>query len=274
VLTVIGCGNPTRRDDGAGVAVAQRLDAALTPRLRRSVTVVDAGTDGMGVMLRAAGASALIIVDASRSGSEAGAIYEVPGAEIESAPEPSFNLHDFRWDHALFAGRRFHGEAFPRDVRVFLIEAEDLSFGLGLSAPVERAVGRVVELILGRIAGAADLSDAGGHATPADPAVSLTLRHGSLRLPVAAYQRYFAGLDSVLLLPRDGSLLILPVQAAAGGGHLLKVVNPAGDRAVSGVELFRSRGLDCELVDGFKTATYEATWSAADAALVIDGFFC
>jgi hydrogenase maturation protease len=154
LLTIIGCGNLNRRDDGVGVVVAQRLDAALTPPQRRQVTVFDAGTDGMGVMLRAAGASALIVVDASRSGSEPGAVYEVPGAEIESAPAPSFNLHDFRWDHALYAGRRLYGESFPRDVQVFLIEAADLSFGLGLSAAVERAAALVTRRILARIAGA------------------------------------------------------------------------------------------------------------------------
>lgn len=263
MLTVIGCGNLARRDDGAGVVVAQRLAAALTPAQRRRVAVVDAGTDGMGVMLRAEGASALILVDASRSGSEPGAIHEVPAAEIESVPPASFNLHDFRWDHALYAGRRMHGESFPADVRVFLIEAADLSFGIGLSAAVERAAGRVVELILARIA--AWLGD--------ECPAALTLRHGSLRLPLATYERYFAGLDSVLLLPRGGDLLILPVRAAAGGGQLLKVINAAGDRAVSGVEMLRARNFDPELIDGCREAAYAARWSAADAALIIDGFF-
>jgi len=267
VLTVIGCGNPSRRDDGVGIVVAQRLAAALTPEQRRSVTVVDAGTDGMGVLLLTGGASALILVDASQSGSEPGTIYEVPGSELERAPAPSFTLHDFRWDHALHAGRRFHGDRFPADVRVFLIEAADLSLGLGLSAAVEGAAGRVVELIRERIA-ALDPGEA-------DPgSASLTLRHGSLRLPAATCQRFFAGLDAVLLLPRDGDLLILPVKAAAGGGHLLKIVNAAGDRAVSGVELFRVQNLDAELIDGFREVTCEARWSPTDAALILDRFFC
>jgi hydrogenase maturation protease len=266
VLTVLGCGNPARRDDGVGVAVAERLAAALTPAQRRFVSVVDAGTDGLGVLLRMEGASALIVVDASQSGSEPGAIHDVPGSELERAPEPGFTLHDFRWDHALHAGRQFHGDRFPADVRVFLIEAADLSFGLGLSAAVERAADRVVELILERIAAVA--------AADPEPRAFLVLRHGSLRLPLATYERFFAGLDSVLLLPRDNDLLILPVQAAAGGGQLLKIVNAAGDRAVSGVELFRARGVDPELVEGFREVAYEARWSAADAALIVDRFFC
>jgi hypothetical protein len=63
------------------------------------------------------------------------------------------------------------------------------------------------------------------------------------------------------------------VRGAAGGGQLLKVVNAAGDRAVSGAELLRSRGVDAELIDGFREVACAARWSAADAALIIDGFF-
>jgi len=159
MLTVIGCGNLTRSDDGVGVVVARTVGAALTPAQRERVAVFDAGTDGMGVMYRARGASALIVVDASRIGVAPGSIHEVPGAELEAAPPSSFTLHDFRWDHALYVGRRLYGSDFPRDTRVFLIEAADLSFGLRLSAPVEAAAARVAELILERVAGAGSSHD-------------------------------------------------------------------------------------------------------------------
>ncbi|HEV7671892.1 MAG TPA: hydrogenase maturation protease [Thermoanaerobaculia bacterium] len=271
MLTVIGCGNPNRRDDGVGVVIAQRLAAELTETERRLVSVVDAGTDGMGVLLRLETAGALILVDASRSGAEPGSIYEVPGAELENPPAPSFNLHDFRWDHALYAGRKMFGDRFPREISVFLIEAEDLSFGLGLSEPVERAAAWVTERIRERIALVARRSEEANETTTS---IRLALRHGSLLLPVAIFERYFSGLHSVLLLPRERSLLILPVRNAGGGGNLLKIVNPAGDRAVSGVELFRLLGVDEELIDGYRESTYEARWDAEAAALVIENFFC
>ena len=152
MLTVIGCGNLTRSDDGVGVAVARAVEVALTPAQRAQVSVFDAGTDGMGVMYKARGASALVIVDASRSGSLPGSIFEVPGAELEAAPPASLTLHDFRWDHALFVGRRLYGADFPRDTCVFLIEAADLSYGLTLSPAVEAAAERVAALILERVA--------------------------------------------------------------------------------------------------------------------------
>ena len=152
MLTIIGCGNLNRSDDGVGVLVAQRIQEELDPALGESVKVHDAGTDGMGVMYQARGATSLVIVDASRNGSEPGSIYEVPGEELARVPAPSLNLHDFRWDNALFVGRKIFGEEFPTDVTVYLIEAENLELGLGLSSPVREALGQVVQKIQQQIA--------------------------------------------------------------------------------------------------------------------------
>jgi hydrogenase maturation protease len=151
MLCVIGCGNCTRSDDGVGVYVAQALRAQLQRNPQPHVLVFDAGTGGMDVMFQARGARRLIIVDASKSGSEAGAVFRVPGRELESEPDASFSLHDFRWQHALTAGRKIFGADFPSDVTVYLIEAESLRFGLELSAPVLLSADRVIDEIRGII---------------------------------------------------------------------------------------------------------------------------
>jgi Ni,Fe-hydrogenase maturation factor len=57
--------------------------------------------------------------------------------------QPAYSLHDFRWDHAVHAGRRILGNAFPSDLIVYLIEAGSLQLGTELTAPVSRAVGKV-----------------------------------------------------------------------------------------------------------------------------------
>jgi hydrogenase maturation protease len=120
-------------------------------RLPKDVRLFDAGTDGMGVMFMARGATSLIVVDASATGAEAGAIHEVPGEELEGAPPDSHTLHDFRWDHALYAGRKIFRDDFPKDVSVYLIEAANLAFGLELSPPVSASVERVTEMLRTRI---------------------------------------------------------------------------------------------------------------------------
>jgi hydrogenase maturation protease len=151
MLSVIGCGNLNRCDDGVGVVVARRLMHHWEKCSPREVCIFDAGTGGMDVMFRARGATRLVLIDASRSGSEPGAIFRVPGEELARDYQPTFSLHDFRWDHALYAGRRIFGEGFPADITVFLIEAETLELGTQLSAPVRRAADRVVIEIAGLI---------------------------------------------------------------------------------------------------------------------------
>ena len=147
LLVVIGCGNLNRSDDAAGVRVIQQLRLEFGDALRADVKLFDAGTGGMEVMFQARGASALVIVDACRSGSDAGAIFRLPGSEIDGAHQPAYSLHDFRWDHAVHAGRRIFGAAFPSDLTVYLIEAGSMQLGTELTAPVSRAVGEVCEHI-------------------------------------------------------------------------------------------------------------------------------
>jgi hydrogenase maturation protease len=145
MLTIIGCGNSNRTDDGAGVYVAQQLQKELRAQPKQKVRVFDAGTGGIDVMFQARGSSRLIIIDASRTGSEAGAIYQVPGEELEREREANYSLHDFRWDDALYAGRKIFREDFPNDVTVFLIEAESLDYGLELTEKVKNSADKIFE---------------------------------------------------------------------------------------------------------------------------------
>lgn len=139
MMTIIGCGNLNRNDDAVGVIIAQRLQKYLSENPHPNVRVFDCGTGGMEVMFQARGSTQLIIIDASSTGSEPGAVFKVPGKELEALPEPSLNLHDFRWDNALAAGRKIFQNDFPDDVTVYLIEAANLGFGLELSPVVQHS---------------------------------------------------------------------------------------------------------------------------------------
>jgi hydrogenase maturation protease len=74
-------------------------------------------------------------------------VFELPGTEVARDHEPSLNLHDFRWDHALAAGRRIFAADFPDDVTVWLIEAASTDFGIGLSPAVAVAANKVIDRI-------------------------------------------------------------------------------------------------------------------------------
>ncbi len=145
MLTIIGCGNLNRSDDAVGAIIAQRLQQYLAEHPHPYVQVYDCGTAGMEVMFQARGCKKLIIIDASSTGSEPGAMFKVPGKELETLPEPSYNLHDFRWDNALAAGRKIFKDDFPKEVTVYLIEAENLGLGLELSPAIKSSADLLFE---------------------------------------------------------------------------------------------------------------------------------
>lgn len=147
-IVVLGCGNPNRSDDGAGPRVMALLRAKVLPP---QVRLFDVGTDGMTAMYRARGATHLVVVDASIPGSHPGAVYEVPGEVLAAPPAKGAGLHEFRWDHALYAGRRIYGEVYPATVVVLLIEAATLDLGLTLSPEVEVSAQSVASRVVGLI---------------------------------------------------------------------------------------------------------------------------
>jgi hydrogenase maturation protease len=147
MATVIGCGNPTRSDDGVAGEVLRLVAARGAAADPANVRLLDAGTDGVAVMFAARGCRRLLIVDACRIGAEPGAIFEVPGDELGDRDAPPLAAHEFRWDHAIAAGRRILRDAFPADVTVFLIEAGSLDFGLGLTPLVAASAVRVADRI-------------------------------------------------------------------------------------------------------------------------------
>jgi hydrogenase maturation protease len=147
MFVIIGCGNLNRNDDGVGIVLAQRLQSYFKDHPHAEVRVYDAGTGGMEVMFQARHAGRLILIDASDTGSVPGTIFKVPGSEVTNRPPPSYSLHNFRWDHALYVGQQIFGGSFPKDVTVYLIEVSDTLLGLELSAPVKQAA----ETVFGHI---------------------------------------------------------------------------------------------------------------------------
>jgi hydrogenase maturation protease len=152
---VIGCGNLLRGDDAAGPVLVRRLWDRGLPS---GVLCADGGTGGMDVAFQMRGVPDVILVDCCRSESEPGALFEVPGEEVEHLPPlTGINLHAFRWDHAIAFGRWLLKDDYPRKVTAFLIEGESFEPGAPLSPPVDRAVDELADLLLARFARGAEV---------------------------------------------------------------------------------------------------------------------
>lgn len=146
-VLVIGCGNLLRGDDGVGPILVRRLFELGVPSGMR---LADGGTAGMDVAFAMDGAREVVIVDACKSGSPPGEIFELPGEEVETPALEAINLHNFRFDHAIAFGRWLLKERYPRKVTVFLIEAEQFAPGDPLSLPVAEAMEKLCLELLRR----------------------------------------------------------------------------------------------------------------------------
>ena len=91
----------------------------------------------------------------------------------------------------------------------------------------------------------------------------LTIRRGALYFTRDVYDRFFLGLENVVVLRDGDDLVVLPVRQPAAGGYVIKLRTAAGDRTVHAADFFRDNGLDdsVELI-------LPATWSESRAALV------
>jgi hydrogenase maturation protease len=144
-LAVIGCGDPSRGDDGVGPALVRQLRGdGVPPRVR----LVDGGAAGTDIAAALRGAKRVIVVDASHTGAAPGTVCRVPGLEVQDMP-PLSGLHtgSFGWDHALAFARWLLGAHYPSDVTVYLIEALDRNCRGGLSGPARAGLAQVIALI-------------------------------------------------------------------------------------------------------------------------------
>ena len=146
---IIGCGNILRGDDAAGPVLIRRLWERGLPE---NVRCADGGTGGMDVAFQMRGVPEVILVDACSSGGDPGAIFELPGHEVEPLPPlAGINLHAFRWDHAIAFARWLLKEEYPASVKAYLIEGERFDPGGELSPAVDLAVDRLADLLLARL---------------------------------------------------------------------------------------------------------------------------
>lgn len=144
---VVGCGNLLRGDDAVGPVLVRHLAALGTPP---GVRLADGGTAGMDVAFAMRGRDRVLIVDASTgSGHPPGTVFRVPGERLESLPPPhGLNLHAFRWDVALSFARWLLKDDYPREVVVWLVEAQSLGHGEPLSPVVDRAMRELADRLL------------------------------------------------------------------------------------------------------------------------------
>ena len=142
---IVGVGNAFRRDDAAGLAAATRLHGLL-PAIR----VLAREGDLASLLDDWRGADAVIVVDATSSGSEPGTIrrYDAHERPLPAAFTRS-STHSFGIAEAVELARALG--RLPARVVVFGIEGRDFTPGDALSPDVEAAVDEVVRRVTAEV---------------------------------------------------------------------------------------------------------------------------
>lgn len=153
---VIGCGNPLRGDDAAGIEVVQRLACRPLPP---HVCCIDAGTSGLEIVLLIRNAAEVVLIDAATAGEacerQVGAVHELSAKEIlhtlaPAAQATAVSIHAVRWNEALALSRALGGPQ-PERLTCFLIEGGSFDYGSPLSRAVDAAVGQLVTQLEARL---------------------------------------------------------------------------------------------------------------------------
>jgi len=139
---VIGVGNPLRRDDGAGLAVA----GWLKQRLPDTIVVLQHDGDGADLMEAWRGAAMVVLVDAACAGALPGTVYRFDAEETE-LPRGIFHYssHLFGVAEAVEMARALN--RLPERIIVYGIEGASFAHGEKLSPEVANAVAEVAHRI-------------------------------------------------------------------------------------------------------------------------------
>ncbi len=137
-MLIIGCGNRDRRDDGAGVLVAERV------RELGGQAEICRG-DALTLIETWQGVDDVIVVDAVVTGARVGKVWLWDGGPARLPAGWSASTHGFGVAGAIKLARIL--ERLPKRLRVFGIEGRRFGFGREISREVMRAVEELAEQI-------------------------------------------------------------------------------------------------------------------------------
>lgn len=153
-VLVLGLGNPLRGDDGVGPRVVAELEDREVPE---GVELLDGGTGGLDLLQIIEGQERVVIVDAAQVDAPGERL--APGQFVRFTPDEArltglpgdqssrrFSFHHAGVAEVLDLARAL-GRPLPRVV-IFGVQPQQVGWGEGLSADVERNLPALVDAVL------------------------------------------------------------------------------------------------------------------------------
>ena len=114
-IAVLGCGNSLIEEDSIGIHVVRELKESKLPDF---VTVIEAGTPGLGLLDMIEGFDKVIIIDAIVSGAPIGSIHRFTDEILPKRDALPFSLHGFNIADAIELGKKVCPQKLPKIVIV------------------------------------------------------------------------------------------------------------------------------------------------------------
>jgi hydrogenase maturation protease len=140
-VLIIGIGNEFRCDDSVGLKIADKL-------IENSVNaeIFKLSGEGTELMEKWKGYSAVIIIDAVRSGSEPGKIFRLDAGKNKiNSDFFNYSTHSFSLAEAVELSRNL--DTLPDSLVIYGIEGDNFQHGVQLSKEVSEASAEVIKMI-------------------------------------------------------------------------------------------------------------------------------
>ena len=143
-VLILGLGNLLLGDEGVGVQVAEELKGLELPN---GVAVVEGGTGGLGLIGLMEEYQKVIIVDAADMGCPPGRVVRFTPLEAQlKTAEAPLSLHQIGLGEVLALAEAL--EVAPAELVIIGIQPSRVEMGAGLSPEVERAIPKIIRIIL------------------------------------------------------------------------------------------------------------------------------
>ncbi len=140
---VLGLGNLVHSDDGVGVHALQQLQRDA--RVPAGVTLLDGGTQGLGLLPHISGFSRLLVIDAVHAGEPPGTLLRFAGSTLHGLPGKA-TVHQLGFADLMLAMQLLDDS--PEEVVVVGIEPVTTEWGAELTQPVRETLPFLLDAVI------------------------------------------------------------------------------------------------------------------------------
>ena len=145
---ILGVGNPLFGDDAVGVFAVHQLRQRTD--LPPHVTVVDGGTDGLGLILLMEAYRRVVLVDAVPMNLPAGTIRRFTWQDVRIVDhEGALSLHQTDLTDALALAETL--DCLPPEVVIYGVQPHTMDWDQSLSPAVERALPVLIDALINEV---------------------------------------------------------------------------------------------------------------------------